>query len=205
MTRGRPADGIGEQRAARMRARLQKLIDLVCSERDITLKRLAREVGRDSTKLVPASGNPKLDVVIRLAAALGWPVGQVADYIWTGIEDREQRAAALYLFHLPRTIRADCYGCGKRDIAGVLATAPGLDRVIEIEPGRLGMFCQDCFYQQLADDGDANRKDTLNGHDKDNTDSQERLYEEGDITTLCARPRHEHGREGRHGADRQGR
>ena len=40
---------------------------------------LAAALGRDPTKLVPGSGNPKLDLVVHLAEALDWSIGDVSE------------------------------------------------------------------------------------------------------------------------------
>jgi hypothetical protein len=44
---------------------------------------LARALGRDATKLVPASGNPKLDLLVGVAGVLEWPVAQVIEFVWS--------------------------------------------------------------------------------------------------------------------------
>jgi hypothetical protein len=41
-------------------------------------------VGRDPTKLVPESGNPKMDYLVALADVLEWPVGDVIEAVWHG-------------------------------------------------------------------------------------------------------------------------
>lgn len=64
------------------RDRLQWLLDLIRTMRGWTRGELSSALGRDPTKLVPASGNPKLDLVVGVAAALGWSVGDVVESIW---------------------------------------------------------------------------------------------------------------------------
>ncbi|MFO0873978.1 MAG: hypothetical protein U0575_08415 [Phycisphaerales bacterium] len=54
--------------------RLEELIALARRYRDWTDKQLALELGRNVHNLVPDSGVPKLDLVMRLAEALDWPV-----------------------------------------------------------------------------------------------------------------------------------
>ena len=68
------------------RARLQKLLDLAMIYRGWTRKELAAALGRDPTKLIPSSGNPKLDLLVELADVLEWPVGDVTECLWGGLE-----------------------------------------------------------------------------------------------------------------------
>jgi tetratricopeptide (TPR) repeat protein len=63
--------------------RLEQLLDLARTYRRWTRKELARALGRDPTKLVPASGIPKLDLVVDLAGVLDWPVDVVVEFLWT--------------------------------------------------------------------------------------------------------------------------
>lgn len=72
--------------AARRRARLQVLLNLARTLNGWSRPSLARRLGRDPTKLVPASGNPKLDLVVAIAAALGWEPGDVVFELWTDTE-----------------------------------------------------------------------------------------------------------------------
>ena len=60
------------------RKRLEQLLELAQAYQGCSRKELARILGRDRTKLVPASGVPKLDMVIDLCRVLDWPVGDVA-------------------------------------------------------------------------------------------------------------------------------
>ncbi len=59
--------------------RLERLLDLAQVYRGWTRKELASVLGRDPTKLVPGSGNPKLDLVVQLADALDWNIGDVTE------------------------------------------------------------------------------------------------------------------------------
>ena len=65
--------------ASSKRERLERLLDLAQVYRSWTRKELAGALGRDPTKLVPGSGNPKLDLVVQLADALDWSIGDVTD------------------------------------------------------------------------------------------------------------------------------
>ena len=64
------------------RKRLEQLLELAQAYQGCSRKELARILGRDRTKLVPASGVPKLDMVIDLCRVLEWPVGDVAGFLW---------------------------------------------------------------------------------------------------------------------------
>ncbi|MHC4833099.1 MAG: hypothetical protein ACYTFH_04230 [Planctomycetota bacterium] len=68
--------------AARRRARLRVLLDLARITNGWSRQSLAQRLGRDPTKLVPASGNPKLDLVVAIAGALGWDPGDVVGDLW---------------------------------------------------------------------------------------------------------------------------
>lgn len=69
---------------AERRARLENLLQLARVSRGISRAKLARSLGRDPTKILPDSGNPKIDYVVKLAEVLEWPVGDVVDAIWKG-------------------------------------------------------------------------------------------------------------------------
>ena len=73
--------------AADRRQRLQALLKLGRMMRGWTRLELSSELGRDPTKLVPASGNPKLDLVEALARVLSWPVEEVVYAIRGGDEE----------------------------------------------------------------------------------------------------------------------
>lgn len=64
--------------------RLEELLNLACIARGWTRTRLAKALGRDASNVSSESGNPKLDYLVRLAAVLEWPVGQVATTLWGG-------------------------------------------------------------------------------------------------------------------------
>ena len=69
------------------REKLSRFVDLARVYRGWTRSELSKALGRDPTKLVPESGNPKLDLLVGLAEALDWHVGDVAESVW---KDREQ-------------------------------------------------------------------------------------------------------------------
>jgi hypothetical protein len=62
--------------------RIKLLVELACIARGWSRQALAAHLGRDVSRLVPEGGNPKLDYVMKLADALEWPVGDVAQAIW---------------------------------------------------------------------------------------------------------------------------
>ncbi len=57
--------------------RLEQLLELAQTYRGWNRRALAKALGRVPGKLVPASGVPKLDLVVELAEVLDWPVGDV--------------------------------------------------------------------------------------------------------------------------------
>lgn len=82
------------------RERLQELIALAQAYRGWSIKELAQFVGRDPHNIVPSSGIPKLDLVVRLAEALEWPVGNlVEDLCGTSTAIRETGSGVEPTFH----------------------------------------------------------------------------------------------------------
>jgi len=64
------------------RDRLVHVLDLARMYRGWTRQEVAAALGREASKLVPESGNPKLDLVVGLAKLLEWQVGEVAECLW---------------------------------------------------------------------------------------------------------------------------
>jgi len=64
------------------RQRLEQLLELAQAYRGWSRKRLAKALGRDPTKLVPDSGNPKLDYVLDLSRVLDWPLDVVVESLF---------------------------------------------------------------------------------------------------------------------------
>ena len=64
------------------RERLSRFVDLARVYRGWNKSELSAALGRDPTKLIPESGNPKLDLVVGIAEALDWTVGDVAESVW---------------------------------------------------------------------------------------------------------------------------
>lgn len=63
--------------------RLERLIELAQIYRSWSRRELAHALGRDASKLIPTSGNPKLDLIIELAEVLDWSVGDVTECLWS--------------------------------------------------------------------------------------------------------------------------
>ena len=76
-----PAGGIHPQRQRGDRRRLAKVIDLARIYRNCGVKELADRVRRDKTRLVPETGNPKIDLVASLSEVLEWPIQDVVNAI----------------------------------------------------------------------------------------------------------------------------
>ena len=71
------------------RLKLSRFVDLARMYRGWSRTELSRVLGRDPSKIVPESGNPKLDLLVGLADALDWNVGDVAESVWS---DRDASA-----------------------------------------------------------------------------------------------------------------
>jgi len=73
---------------ANRKERLEQLLDLAQAYRGWNRRQLARELGRDTTKLAPDSGNPKFDVIVKLSEALDWTIDEVSDWVWYGNDSK---------------------------------------------------------------------------------------------------------------------
>lgn len=76
----RPASSRDEDRLRKQR--LLQLIEMAQSYSGWTKSQLAAALNRDPAKVAPDSGNPKLDLVVRLADILDWTIGDVAEALW---------------------------------------------------------------------------------------------------------------------------
>jgi len=72
------------------RHRLSRFVDLARVYRGWTRTELSKVLGRDPSKIVPESGNPKLDLIVALADVLDWNVGDVAESVWIRDGEREK-------------------------------------------------------------------------------------------------------------------
>jgi len=64
------------------RDRLVHVLDLARMYRGWTRQEVAAALGREPSKVVPESVNPKLDLVVGIAKLLEWSVGEVAECLW---------------------------------------------------------------------------------------------------------------------------
>ncbi len=64
------------------RDRLVHVLDLARMYRGWTRQEVAAALGREPSKMIPDSGNPKLDLVMGIARLLEWPVGEVTACLW---------------------------------------------------------------------------------------------------------------------------
>jgi tetratricopeptide (TPR) repeat protein len=62
--------------------KLRRFVDLARVYRGWNRGELSAALGRDPSKLVPESGNPKLDLLVGLAEAIDWQVGDLAESVW---------------------------------------------------------------------------------------------------------------------------
>ena len=82
-TRSKP-DASGVQVEERMRrARIERMARIARAYRGWTSGELLSALGRENTRVSPPSGIPRLDLVARLAQALDWDLGDVAERLWT--------------------------------------------------------------------------------------------------------------------------
>jgi hypothetical protein len=64
------------------RNRMERMIALARNYRGWSVGRMNGALGRESRRAIPVSGNPKLDLVARLAQILEWDFGDVAQAVW---------------------------------------------------------------------------------------------------------------------------
>lgn len=74
-------DAIHERKSA-----MHRFVSLAQAYRGWSKTQTAERLGREVAKVVPESGNPKLDLVVAIADALDWPVGDVAETLWRPTE-----------------------------------------------------------------------------------------------------------------------
>ena len=70
------------QKSDSQRSKLSRFVDLARVYRGWSRTELSRVLGRDPSKIIPESGNPKLDLLVGLAEALDWTIGDVAESVW---------------------------------------------------------------------------------------------------------------------------
>lgn len=86
------------QREQVRRHRMERMIALARNYRGWTVGRMNGALGRESRRAIPVSGNPKLDLVARLAQILEWDFGDVAQAVW-GDDDELGPAAGTEAGH----------------------------------------------------------------------------------------------------------
>lgn len=64
------------------RERIERMARLARAYRGWNLRELNEALGRERARIAPESGNPKLDLLARLATALDWDLGEVAERLW---------------------------------------------------------------------------------------------------------------------------
>jgi hypothetical protein len=67
--------------ATHQKERLGRFVDLARVYRGWTKGELSTALRRDPTKIIPQSGNPKLDLIAGIAEALDWTIGDVAESV----------------------------------------------------------------------------------------------------------------------------
>ena len=66
------------------KVRIERMAKLARVYRGWSAAQMSEALGREQSRVGPASGNPKLDLVARLADALDWEIGDVAERVWRG-------------------------------------------------------------------------------------------------------------------------
>ena len=72
-------------------SRLQLLVDYLLESTGWTKAQLADHLGRTRGNLVPGSGLPRLDYLVRMSQLLGWNVERLADWIVDGGSEHDAR------------------------------------------------------------------------------------------------------------------
>ncbi len=127
--------GIMEEDSAR-RDRLRRIVQLAQVYRGWTRADASRALGREFNKVVPDSGNPKLDLVVALAEALDWSVGEVAEAVWPGNSGKDigQEAEGEITFESLDMTARGCHRAG--DWPGLIRTALQMAAVAPDARGR---------------------------------------------------------------------
>ena len=106
-----------EERTSLRRRRIDQMVRVARTYRGWSSGELSAALGRDRCRMAPSSGNPKLDLVARLADALDWEIGYVAESVWeVSPEDGDEvaryasRSFAELDFRAQTIHRASAYG-----------------------------------------------------------------------------------------------
>jgi hypothetical protein len=106
------------------KVRLDRLVELARMYRGLNRTQLSERLGRDPSKLVPESGNPKLDFVAGIADTLDWRLGDVAESIWEGPPEADPGGRSFAELDAA-ALAAHRAG----DARGMLALADGMRRI----------------------------------------------------------------------------
>ena len=100
---------------ANKRERLGRFVDLARVYRGWTKTELSAALHRDPTKLIPQSGNPKLDLIAGIAAALDWTIGDVAESVCQDLPSGDESYAKLSFKELDKRV-LDAHRAGSTDL-----------------------------------------------------------------------------------------
>lgn len=113
----------------RRRVNLGRVVDLARIYRDCDLKSLARELGRDPTRIIPETGIPKVDLIARLAGSLEWSIPEVIRAIRSEPERHVDPVGEAAGFEANRAAVEHARSMGRREeavrLAGHLAAGCG--------------------------------------------------------------------------------
>ena len=101
--------------------RITHMMSLAKVYRGWTSTQLAAALGREPTRAVPATGNPKLDLLERLADALDWETGEVAESLVSDDPSGEGSPPVEGVGIIART------GCEARPVAAARASCADLE------------------------------------------------------------------------------
>lgn len=74
------------------RVRIERMARLARAYRGWNLRELHQALGREGARVAPDSGNPKLELLARLAQALDWDLGEVVERLWDAEGGEESTA-----------------------------------------------------------------------------------------------------------------
>lgn len=106
---------------ANKRERLGRFVDLARVYRGWTKTELSAALHRDPTKLIPQSGNPKLDLIAGIADALDWTIGDVAESVCQDLPSGDESYEGVSFKELDRRV-LDAHRAGSNDLLISLAS-----------------------------------------------------------------------------------
>ncbi len=137
------------------RRRLVSMVELARIYGDLGVKELADAVGRDKTRIIPPTGNPKMDMVGSLAGLLEWTVTDVVNALQGTTHSEERmlgcrRIGARHRFEKLRRISKRLERKGRsnlsRSVAGML--------LLQSENGRERSIALEMIGRSQMNDGD---------------------------------------------------